>query len=110
MLSDVDGDDHYSPSLRVLEIAKAEPNWGFRLTRSRWDPYPWVAAVDGGSAAEAAGVLPGDCLLEVNGTDVVGRRISEVAEIVRSRAESVALLLWNAGTDLHCSQEVSPTN
>lgn len=107
MLSDADTvDDHFSPSLRLLEIEKSEPNWGFRLTRSRWDPYPWIAAVDAGSAAEAAGMLPGDCLLEVNGADVVGKRVSEVADMVRSRSGLAKLLLWNAGADPQCSQEV----
>lgn len=106
MLSDTDTDDHYNPSLRLLEIEKSEPNWGFRLTRSRWDPYPWVSAVDDDSAAETAGVQPGDCLLEVNGIDVVGKRISEVAEMVRSRTGLVSLLLWNAGVDPLCNQEV----
>lgn len=106
MLSDTDIDDHYNPSLRLLEIEKSEPNWGFRLTRSRWDPYPWVSAVDAGSAAETAGVQTGDCLLEVNGADVVGRRVSEVAEMVRSRFGLVSLLLWNAGVDPQCNHEV----
>lgn len=107
MLYDTDTDDHYNnSSLRRLEIEKSEPNWGFQLTRSRWDPYPWVAAVDAGSAAETAGVQTGDCLLQVNGEDVVGKRVSEVAEMVRSRSGLVSLLLWNAGADPQCNQEV----
>jgi hypothetical protein len=63
--------------------------------------------VESGSAAEAAGLQAGDCVLEVNGEDVLGQRIGEVASRVRARADRVTLLLWNAGSDPHCSPEVS---
>lgn len=108
MLSDPDGgEDHYSPTLRVLEIEKQDSSsCGFHLTRGKWDPYPWVKDVDGGTAADAAGMRAGDCLLEVNGEDIVGRRVCEVAEIVRSRPKLVSLLLWNAGADPQCTPEV----
>jgi hypothetical protein len=46
-------------------------------------------------------------VLEVNGEDVLGQRIGEVASRVRARADRVTLLLWNAGSDPHCSPEVS---
>jgi len=32
-------------SVRLLKIPRAAPQieeYGFRLTRSKWDPYPWV--------------------------------------------------------------------
>lgn len=36
-------DDHYNPSVRVLSIPKLENgSCGFHLSRSKWDPYPWV--------------------------------------------------------------------
>lgn len=104
MLSE--SEDHYAPTLRVLEIERRDAtSCGFHLTRSKWDPYPWVNGVDAGSPADAAGVRVGDCLLEVNGEDIVGKRISEVAEVVRQQ-EAVSLLLWNAGVDVQCSPEV----
>ena len=36
--------DHYNPSVRLLQIKKTEHDGscGFHLSRSRWDPYPWV--------------------------------------------------------------------
>lgn len=36
-------DDHYESSLRFIAIDKS-PNGacGFHLTRTKWDPYPWV--------------------------------------------------------------------
>lgn len=38
--------DHYSPSVRLLNIPKLQNGaCGFNLSRSKWDPYPWVSAV-----------------------------------------------------------------
>ncbi|EFA11239.2 uncharacterized protein LOC662426 [Tribolium castaneum] len=115
MLSDTDVEDHYSPSVRLITLERNGSNCGFHLTRSKWDPYPWVNSVEDGTAADSAGVKPGDCLLEVNGEDVVGQRISEVAEIVKSKPNQVSLLLWNAGVDPQCTPEAvccgpMPTN
>ncbi|XP_044256882.1 uncharacterized protein LOC123006454 [Tribolium madens] len=115
MLSDTDVEDHYSPSVRLINIERNGSNCGFHLTRSKWDPYPWVNSVVNGTAADSAGIKPGDCLLEVNGEDVLGQRISEVAEIVKSKPNQVSLLLWNAGVDPQCTPEAvccgpMPTN
>lgn len=108
MLSDTDVDDHYNPTIRLLDIEKNDQttNCGFHLTRSKWDPYPWVSSVDRNTAAYLAGMKPGDCLLEVNGEDIVGQRISDVADIVKSNTKQVSLLLWNAGVNTQCKPEV----
>lgn len=104
-MSDVE--DHSSPRVRLLEIERQSGNCcGFHLTRSKWDPYPWISSVDADSAAELAGMQPGDCLLEVNGEDVLGQRVGEIAEMVRAQPEQVSLLLWNAGVDPHCGPKV----
>jgi C-terminal processing protease CtpA/Prc len=96
------------PSLRLCCVSRPSAGYcGFHLTRTAWDPYPWVSKVESGSAAEAAGLQAGDCVLEVNGEDVLGQRVREVASRVRARADRVTLLLWNAGSDPHCSPEVS---
>lgn len=44
-------------------------------------------------------------MLEVNGEDILGLRIAEVAQLVRSKAENVTLLLWTTGMDPRCSPE-----
>lgn len=108
MLSDTDVDDHYNPTIRSLDVEKngSASSCGFHLTRSKWDPYPWVSGVDASSAAAAAGMQPGDCLLEVNGEDVVGQRISDIADLVKSNTKQVSLLLWNAGANRQCRPEV----
>lgn len=36
--------DHYNPSVRELNIPKLPSGaCGFDLSRSKWDPYPWVS-------------------------------------------------------------------
>ena len=77
------------------------------MTRTKWDPYPWIAGVDEGSPAQAAGLKVGDCVLEVNGEDVLGLRVGEIANRAQTTAEFVSMLLWNAGSDSKCDSEVS---
>ncbi|XP_063221114.1 uncharacterized protein LOC134530319 [Bacillus rossius redtenbacheri] len=97
---------HYSPSVRGCDVERsASASCGFHLSRTQWDPYPWVSGVEAGSAAEAAGLLSGDCVLEVNGEDVLGLKICDVAEKVKARADRVSLLLWNSGSDPNCDPE-----
>lgn len=93
--------------LRSVVIKRNSPDvsCGFHLSRSKWDPYPWISAVEEASPADDAGVKNGDCVLEVNGEDIVGKKISDVAEIVKS-SQPLDLLLWNAGVDSGCTPEV----
>uniref|UniRef100_A0A182XVG5 Uncharacterized protein n=1 Tax=Anopheles stephensi TaxID=30069 RepID=A0A182XVG5_ANOST len=99
-------EDHYDPSVRILHIPKqTDGSCGFHLTRSKWDPYPWVSGVDADSPAEVTGLKVGDCVLEVNNEDVLGMRIAEVAGMVRSKADIVTLLLWSTGMEPACNPE-----
>lgn len=176
------GGDHSAPAVRLCEIIRPASggSCGFHLSRTKWDPYPWVGVVEDGSAAQRAGlqvrkkglssilvhgrytrpfdecaratrahlilvamesegvspiqlrgryaffmagrmqILPccthtslcpavwqvGDCVLEVNGEDVVGQKISEIADRVRSRPDAASLLVWNCGSDGDCDPEV----
>uniref|UniRef100_A0A182NGB7 RING-type domain-containing protein n=1 Tax=Anopheles dirus TaxID=7168 RepID=A0A182NGB7_9DIPT len=76
---------------------------GLHLSRTPWDPYPWVSGVVEGSCADIAGVRIGDCVLEANGEDLLGLKVIDIAKRVRSRRISrtvpagVGLLLWNSG-------------
>lgn len=39
-------DDHYHPSVRLVNVQKLENGaCGFNLSRSKWDPYPWVSTI-----------------------------------------------------------------
>ncbi|KFB42624.1 AGAP002323-PA-like protein [Anopheles sinensis] len=76
---------------------------GLHLSRTPWDPYPWVSGIVEGSCADLAGVRVGDCVLEANGEDLLGLKVVDIAKRVRSRRISrstpagVGLLLWNSG-------------
>jgi len=94
-------------SVRICQVSYESGYCGFNVTKSKWDPYPWVSSVDSNSPAAAAGVLPGDCLLEVNGEDMLGLRIADVGARVRARSDRATLMLWNSGVDPQCTSEVN---
>ncbi|XP_022187782.2 uncharacterized protein LOC111046523 [Nilaparvata lugens] len=106
-------EEHQSSAVRVCEVARGGGSeggggggsCGFHLTRTKWDPYPWVSGVDAGSAAALAGLRVGDCVLEVNGEDVLGLRVAEIAARVKLDAPLITLLLWNSGADSNCDPE-----
>ncbi|KAL9897488.1 uncharacterized protein ACN427_006046 isoform 7-T8 [Glossina fuscipes fuscipes] len=60
-----DAEDHSESFVRLLKIPKT-PNGscGFHLTRTKWDPYPWVSGVDDFAPAKQCGLKAGDCVLE----------------------------------------------
>lgn len=63
--------DHYSPSVRSVYVAKPSDStsgFGFHLSRSKWDPYPYISRIDDNSYASSSGLKEGDCLLEVDRT------------------------------------------
>ncbi|EDW28187.1 GL27120 [Drosophila persimilis] len=94
-------------SVRLLRIPRAAPsieNYGFHLTRSKWDPYPWVCEVATGTPAALCGLKTGDCVLEVNGVDVLGLRVADVAKIVKSQKNCVTILCWNSGCEKDCDK------
>ncbi|XP_032595842.1 uncharacterized protein LOC6568015 isoform X2 [Drosophila grimshawi] len=71
-------------SVRLLKIPRAAPKieeYGFRLTRSKWDPYPWV-----------------------NGIDIIGLQIVEIAQIVKSQRDEVTFLCWNSECKFDCDE------
>ncbi|CAO1433297.1 unnamed protein product [Diamesa serratosioi] len=101
--------DHYAPSVRVVYVNKhgdGNNGFGFHLSRSKWDPYPYVSSVDTESSANTANLKEGDCVLEVNGEDVLGMRISDVANMVKSKGDHVTLLLWNTNLDQSCESNL----
>lgn len=71
---------------------------GLNLSRAPWDPYPWVSGVQSDSNAQLGGICIGDTLLQLNGRDVLGLRISELAKRLREHwltgADHVIMLMW----------------
>uniref|UniRef100_A0A8D8PAK0 E3 ubiquitin-protein ligase SINAT2 n=1 Tax=Culex pipiens TaxID=7175 RepID=A0A8D8PAK0_CULPI len=99
-VADIEEDDRLLRS--VFIPAESGGSLGLHLSRTPWDPYPWVSGVLPGSCAEKAGVRIGDCVLEANGEDLLGLKIIEIAKRVRSDKDrstkpGVSLLLWNSG-------------
>ena len=105
---DEDENEEKLASLRLCYIkSDSDGNLGLHLSRTPWDPYPWISGVTQGSNAESAGVKTGDCVLEVNGEDLLGQRIMDVAKKVRKKEsvnEGVTLLLWNSGYEKNVSK------
>ncbi|CAH2064781.1 unnamed protein product, partial [Iphiclides podalirius] len=88
--------------LVVLNLPEDEGDGlGFRLTRTLWDPYPWVREVTPGARADLAGLKTGDCLLQVDGRDLLGMPVGQVAGLIRGDGTGggVSLLVWNCGVD-----------
>ncbi|XP_061390721.1 uncharacterized protein LOC133326061 [Musca vetustissima] len=72
---------------------------GLHLSRAPWDPYPWVSSIQKDSNSYKAGLRIGDCLLELNGNDVLGLKISEIAALLKNHwlnesSNYVSVVIW----------------
>ncbi|XP_058988120.1 uncharacterized protein LOC101893009 isoform X2 [Musca domestica] len=72
---------------------------GLHLSRAPWDPYPWVSSIQKDSNSYKAGLRIGDCLLELNGNDVLGLKISEIAALLKNHwlnesSNHVSVVIW----------------
>ena len=78
--------------------ACASGTLGLHLSRAPWDPYPWVSEVQKGSSAQQAGMRNGDTVLELNGCDILGQKIFEIAEQIRQHwingAAYLTVMIW----------------
>ncbi|XP_076759704.1 uncharacterized protein LOC143428591 isoform X1 [Xylocopa sonorina] len=68
---------------------------GFHLTKSKWDPYPWISHIETNSLADIAGLKVGDCLISVDGKDLIGLKIKQIAALVHHYREcDLKLFVW----------------
>ncbi|XP_047040107.1 uncharacterized protein LOC124644657 [Helicoverpa zea] len=99
-----DAEQEYTEGVREVQLHLPEDEGeglGFRLTRTLWDPYPWVREVTPNGRADQAGLKPGDCILQADGKDLLGLPVGQVAGLIRGDGAggAVMLLVWNCGVD-----------
>jgi sorting nexin-27 len=93
-----------SPDPRVVHIRKTETGFGFNvrgqvneggplksINGRLYAPLQHVSAVLEGGAAEMAGVLRGDRILEVNGVNVEGATHKTVVDLIKSGNDELTL-------------------
>ncbi|KAG6465847.1 hypothetical protein O3G_MSEX015435 [Manduca sexta] len=101
---ETENSQEYTVGVRLIVLNLPEDEGeglGFRLTRTLWDPYPWVREVTPGSRADGAGLKTGDCILQADGKDLLGLPVGQVAGLIRGdgAGRGVSLLVWNCGVD-----------
>ncbi|CAK9808010.1 E3 ubiquitin-protein ligase DIS1 [Anthophora quadrimaculata] len=68
---------------------------GFNLTKSKWDPYPWISYIEIGSLADIAGLKAGDCLISIGDHDLIGLKIKDIAALIHRYQEcNLKLFIW----------------
>ncbi|XP_014475800.1 PREDICTED: uncharacterized protein LOC106745059 [Dinoponera quadriceps] len=77
-----------APGKIILKLPRinreSDNSLGFHLTKSKWDPFPWIGYVENGSFADLTGLRVGDCLLSVDGVDLLGLKITDIAALIRN--------------------------
>lgn len=85
---------------------------GIRLSKSSWDPFPFVSKVDEKSTAQERGLMVGDCILKVNGHDCLGRQIQDIAKQIHNQTDDdnneVSLQLWRSTNSQQQQQGYQP--
>lgn len=93
IISGSNSDDHYAPSVRNVYVSKpveSTSSFGFHLSRSKWDPYPYISRVDNNSFASVAGLKEGDCVLEVNESHRLILKCAREGQKTESKTETKA--------------------
>jgi len=107
----LDNDDDNDQNLKLIALKCGANGLGIRLSKSSWDPFPFVSHVDDNSTAHEQGIEVGDCVLKVNGHDCLGRQIQDIAKRIHNRTDDdnneVNLLLWRS-TNLQKQQGYQP--
>ncbi|KAK1122734.1 hypothetical protein K0M31_009176 [Melipona bicolor] len=78
----------------IKETKTLGKSYGFHLTKSKWDPYPWISHIETGSLADKAGLRAGDCLVSIDGKDLIGLKIKQIAALVHYEKYDLKLFVW----------------
>ncbi|KFD58724.1 hypothetical protein M514_00417 [Trichuris suis] len=94
----------YNPDIHVIVIQKAETGFGFNvrgqvseggqyrsINGQLFAPLQHVSAIVPGGAAEQAGMLKGDRILEVNGINVEGGTHKQVVDLIKASGDKLVL-------------------
>lgn len=115
------------PGPRVVHIRKTETGFGFNvrgqvneggplksINGKLYAPLQHVSAVLEGGAAEMAGVIKGDRILEVNGVNVEGATHKTVVDLIKSGNDELTLTVISVSpheaAKLEPIEEITPYN
>ncbi|NXD28685.1 NHRF1 protein, partial [Spelaeornis formosus] len=84
---------------RLCHMKKGPDGYGFNLHSDKSRPGQYVRAVDPGSPAEAAGLVPQDRIIEVNGVCMEGKQHSDVVAAIKASGDETRLLVVDILTD-----------
>uniref|UniRef100_A0A915D631 Uncharacterized protein n=1 Tax=Ditylenchus dipsaci TaxID=166011 RepID=A0A915D631_9BILA len=97
---------NFNPSPHLVNIVKSETGFGFNvkgqvseggqlrsINGELYAPLQHVSAVLNGGAAEQAGLLKGDRILEVNGINVEGATHRTVVELIKEGGDRLSLVV-----------------
>lgn len=62
-------------NLKLIPVECGAKGLGIKLSKSSWDPYPFISKIDDESSAMRQGVQIGDCLLQVRKLFLLGLKI-----------------------------------
>eukprot|EP00795_Rhopilema_esculentum_P009303 gene9303-17001_t len=80
------------PPCRIVHLQRESGNAPFGFTISGYNPV-FLRSVDEGGSAEAAGLKPGDCIIEINGINVRQASHDSVIEILKHAGKSPRLIV-----------------
>jgi len=96
--------DVRAPRLCHIRKVPGFDGYGFNLHAERGKPGQFIDKVDEGSPAAAAGVLGGDRIVEVNGTNVSLENHQQVVERIKAVPDEVVLLVVDFDTEAFYSE------
>lgn len=68
-------DENNEQNLKLISLKLGSNGLGIRLSKSSWDPFPFVSHVNDKTEAQERGIQAGDCVLKVKiGNIFVARR------------------------------------
>ena len=98
----------YFPRLCHIQKPPGFTSFGFDLQAGIDNKGCYIGKVEVGYPAHDAGLLEGDRVLEVNGTNVVGETIQKVAQRILSKGTQTTLLVVDKVTDQLYKDQSTP--